>query len=88
MIPVSLSNANKSLAQLIEKTVADSEETLIVTEKGSVVMIDQKEWENIQETLNLLRDKKSLKALLDGHRERKEGRRPSGVSVEEAFNDL
>lgn len=88
MISVSLSNATKSLAQLIEKTVTDNEETLIVSEKGSVVMIDQEEWENIQETLNLLRDRKSLKALLDGHRTRDEGKEPPGVSVQEAFHDL
>lgn len=75
MIAVTLSNASETLPQLVEKTLANREETVIVSDKGAVVMIDQEEWENMRETLNLLRDKKSLKALIDGHRLRDEGGR-------------
>jgi hypothetical protein len=51
---------------------------------------DREEWENILKTLNLLRDKRSLKALLEGHKSRDEGKMPTGVGVgvEEAFYDL
>jgi hypothetical protein len=49
---------------------------------------DQKDWGNGSETLNLLRDKRSLQALLDGHKSRAAGEKPDGVGVEEAFPDL
>jgi hypothetical protein len=49
---------------------------------------DQEERDHVLETLNLLRDKRSLQALLDGHKSRGAGEKPAGVSVEEAFPDL
>jgi len=33
-------------------------------------MIDENHWEEMQETLRLLKDKKSLAELLDAHRQR------------------
>ncbi len=69
-------------------TIKNCEETLIVSETGSVVLIDQAEWENIQETLRLLHDEESLKALLESHKARDQGVRPDSVSVGEAFYDL
>jgi len=88
MISVNIEKAAQSLPQLIYDTLKNCEETLIVSEAGSVVLIDQTEWENIQETLKLLHDEKSLKALLEGHKDRDRGIRPDGVSPEEAFYDL
>ncbi len=44
--------------------------------------------EGCDETVRLLQDKTSLKALLDGHRVRDEGKIPNGVSMNEAFYDL
>lgn len=49
---------------------------------------DQEEWGNSSDTLNLLRDKRSLQALLDGHKSRAAGEKPDGLSFEEAFPDL
>ncbi len=88
MIPVNVEKAALILPGLIHNTLMNCEETVIVTENGAVVMIDLAEWENMKETLNLLRDKKSLKALLDGHRERDRGKTPDSISAEEAFYDL
>ncbi len=51
-------------------------------------MIDKTYWEEIQETLHLLRDKKSLTALLEAHRQRDQGIIPSGKTIDEVFNDL
>ncbi len=88
MISVNVEKAARTLPGLIHHTLMNCEETVIVSENGAVVMIDQAEWENMKETLNLLRDRKSLKALLDGHRQRDLGRIPDSVTVENAFYDL
>ena len=40
------------------------------------------------ETLRLIQDKISLKALLGGHRQRDAGHVPDGLTIEEAFDDL
>ena len=63
-------------------------ETIIVSEAGAVVLIEQQEWEHMLETLRLIQDKTSLKALLDGHKQRDAGDVPDGVTMEEAFYDL
>ncbi len=88
MISIGVEKAAQTLPQLIQNTITNCEETVIVSDSGSVVLIDQAEWENLQETLRLLRDKKSLEALIAGHKQRKQGVRPDGVSTEKAFYDL
>ncbi len=88
MNPVGIQQAVRALPELVQQTIENCEETVIVTENGAVVMVDQREWERIMETNRLLRDKTSLKALLDGHKARDEGNIPNGVSMNEAFYDL
>lgn len=88
MISVSIEKAVRTLPQLIRHTLTDCEETVIVSDAGCVVMIDQTEWEKMRETLRLLSDEKSFRALLRGHEERDRGNRPDCISVGEAFYDL
>ncbi len=88
MISVSVEKAARTLPQLIRDTLKDCEETVIVSDSGSVVLLDQAEWENMQETLRLLCDRKSLTALIEGHKNRDRGSRPDAISPGEAFYDL
>jgi hypothetical protein len=64
MNAIGLQQATQTLPQLIQQTLNNCEETIIVSDAGAVVMSDLREWENMQETLRLLHDKISLKALL------------------------
>ena len=73
MNTLSIQEASTNFSNLIESTIKNSDETLIVTDYGAVMMIDNDYWEEIQETLRLLRDKKSLAALLNGHQLRDQG---------------
>ena len=88
MHAISVKNAMKDLPGLINQTIKNVEEVLIVSDYGSVVVIHQEEWESIQETLCLLKDKKSLKALLESHKMRDKNKKIEAKSVEEAFYDL
>ena len=75
MRAISVKEAMVDLPGLIDTTIKDVEETVIVSDHGSVVVIDQDEWESIQETLRLLKDKRSLRALLESHERRDQGKR-------------
>jgi len=88
MHTVTVEHAASDLRTLIEKTIHDHDETVIASDAGAVVMIDEREWESIQETLRLFGDKRSLKALLAGHMDRDKGRVPESLGIEEAFRDL
>lgn len=88
MNAVSVQTAMKDLPELIDRTIKNTDEMVIVSDAGSVVVIDQNEWESIQETLRLLRDSRSLKALLESHKLRAEGKKIESKSIEEAFFDL
>lgn len=88
MHTISVKNAMKDLPGLIDHTIKNVEEVVIVSDNGSVVVIDQDEWESIQETLRLLRDKRSLKALLESHKMRDKNKKNESKSIEEAFYDL
>jgi PHD/YefM family antitoxin component YafN of YafNO toxin-antitoxin module len=86
MNTILLKNAEKNLKDIIAKTITDNEETVIVTDQGSVVMIDEKEWEHVKETLYLLNDKESLSSLLQSHALRDAGKEPEGKTIEEVFS--
>jgi len=88
MNALTLNNAISNFPQLVSNTIRNFEETMIVSEQGTVVLISQQEWNGITETLKLLRDKKSLKSLLEGHNLRKKSQKPKGKSISQAFYDL
>jgi len=88
MNALSLQQASTNLPYIIAETIKNSDETLIVSDNGAVIMIDKDYWEEIQETLRLLRDKKSLAALLEGHQQRDQDIIPPGKTTDEVFNDL
>jgi hypothetical protein len=74
--------------RFVSNILLNKEETIIATDKGAIVMIDKKNWDEIIETLWLLKDKKSLKALTEGHRTRAEKKTPKGKTLKEVFYDL
>lgn len=86
MIPVQ--EASQNLADIISKTIDDSDENAIVSDVGVVILVPHQHWDSIQETLRLLQDKRSLQALLEGHRVRELGQPVEAVTVNEAFGDL
>lgn len=87
MNAITIDNANSNFPQIVTDTIRNVEETVIVGEQGAVVLISQQEWNSIMETLRLFRDKKSLKALLEGHSARRKGLRPKSETINEAFYD-
>jgi PHD/YefM family antitoxin component YafN of YafNO toxin-antitoxin module len=88
MNTVSFQNANSNLENLIFQALNDHEEIRITTSSGSVVMIDESEWESLQELSRLFKDKKSLNQLLEGHNQRDNDLLVKAKSPEEVFNDL
>ena len=73
MNTITVNKAILDFPKLVNDTITNFEETIIVGENGSVVLISQKEWESIKETIRLFKDKKSLKSLFDGQKVRKKG---------------
>ncbi|MGB0389118.1 MAG: type II toxin-antitoxin system Phd/YefM family antitoxin [Ardenticatenaceae bacterium] len=85
---MTLPEASRNLPRVIEDTIKNSDETIIVSDSGAVVMIDQRDWEEIQETLRLFNDRRSLKALLEGIELREKGQPVIAKTMSEAFYDL
>ena len=74
MKTITLNNAILDLPNIISSVIKDNEETVIATDSGAVIMVDQGNWNSIIETLRLLKDEKALKALLKGHKDRDENK--------------
>ena len=85
---ITLQEASRNMPQIFEHTTQNSDETLIVSDSGAVVMIDQRDWEEIQETLRIFNDRRSLRALLDGLELRAANESVVAKTVDEAFYDL
>ena len=88
MNAITLNKALNNFPLLINNAVSNFEETVIVSEKGSVVVVAQSEWNSIMETIKLLKDKQSLKSLLEGHNLRRKSVKSETKTIEEAFYDL
>ena len=88
MHTVTLKEADRDLKGIIRRAIRDKDETVIASDEGAVVILDEAEWSNIKETLRLLSDKESLSALLESHMSRDRGERPEGTTAEEAFKDV
>ena len=88
MTNVILSNLQSDLGSFISKALSEDAPLRINTEEGSVVLVSEKEWDSLQETLLILKDSKSLTALLKGHSDRITGIEIQAVSPEVAFYDL
>ena len=88
MRTVTLKEADQDLKGIIRRAVRDKDETVIASDEGAVVILDEHEWSNIKETLRLLSDRQSLAALLECHVLRDRGERPAGITPEKAFKDV
>ncbi len=88
MLITTLEKANNDLSNIVYHTLKSHEEVSIASDKGTVVMLAQEDYESMQETLRLLGDKKSLKALLDSHQQRDNNEPLKSYSVAEVFCDL
>lgn len=88
MRTVTIDQAAKDLKHIINQTLQGHDQTVIASDVGAVVLLEETEWSNIQETLRLLSDKKSLAALLKSHSIRDNGEKVDGVEPERAFYDL
>ena len=88
MHTITFETASQNLKNVILKTIRDKDETIVATDEGSVVILDESEWSHIKETLRLLSDKDSLTALIEAHADRDKGKRPEGISPEEAFKHV
>ena len=83
-----LQQASIGLGEVIARAVQDHEEAAIVSDRGSVILIPQDEFESMRESLRLLNDPRSLKALLAGHAQRDENCLSDLPTVEQVFDDL
>jgi len=88
MKTITLSQANQDLIGHINYSLRTHEEVNIASENGAIIMLPQEDYESIMETVRLLSDKKSLKALLDAHSLRDNGVEPVSYKVEDVFGDL
>ena len=83
-----LQQASIGLGEVIARAVQDHEEAAIVSDRGSVILVPQDEFDSMQESLRLLNDPRSLKVLLAGHAQRDERRLSHLPTVEQVFDDL
>lgn len=88
MKTITLEQASEDLIGHINYSLSSHEELSIASNNGSIIMLPQDDYNSIQETLKLLSDKKSLKALLDGHEARDSGEDIESYSLEDVFNDI
>jgi PHD/YefM family antitoxin component YafN of YafNO toxin-antitoxin module len=88
MHSITFNQASQDLKGVIKKTINDKDETIITTDDGSVVILDESEWSHMKETLRLLSDKDALTSLLESHAIRDKGKRPAGINFEKAFADV
>lgn len=88
MKTLTLKQAEKDIQGIIAYSLETHDEVNIASDKGAVILIPQEDYEEMQETLRLITDKQSLKALLNAHDARKKGEIPKSYTIKDVFSDL
>lgn len=88
MSSVTLDALNLNIQNYFLSAVNNNEALLVTSDFGNLVLINESEWNKINETLKLLSDQISLNSLVEAHRERDKGKEPSSYSIQEVFSDL
>lgn len=87
MDAVSMSEGRQQLFKLREQVVENQEQIILTHKRGNVVLISMDEWNAYQETARLLRDRETMRALLQSFDDHDAGREV-GKSVAEVFMDI
>ncbi len=85
---ISKNDAKNKVDQIFDFALDSHEKVVISSDRGNLVIIPENEWEQLQETLKLFKDKVALEALLKGHNIRDNGGKPDGKTISEIFDDL
>ena len=88
MKTITIEQASADFQKIINYSLKTHDEVNIASDEGAVIIIPQEDYEAMQETLRLLSDKQSLKALLDGHETRKKRKKLKSYTVKDVFSDL
>lgn len=87
MIAVKSSEYRKHLARYHKEAVEDHEAIQILGSSGDVVVMAKGDYEDLIETVYILKDKVTMASLLDTRKEISAGSF-KGSSVEDAFDDI
>lgn len=87
MEALSISEGRERLFELREKVISDHDQVILTHKDGNVVLISMDEWNSYKETQRLLRDKETLRALLQSFEDH-DMKKTHGRSVDEVFSDL
>ncbi|MHC6180465.1 type II toxin-antitoxin system Phd/YefM family antitoxin [Clostridium sp. JNZ X4-2] len=69
MKTVNVTAARNDIYNIINQTIVSSEPVQITSKNGDVIMISMKDWEAIQETLNLVSIPGMKESILEGKKE-------------------
>lgn len=87
MDALSISEGRKRLFELRDRVVSNHDQIILTHKMGNMVLISMDEWESYQETLLLLRDKETIKALVRSFEDH-DMEKSNGKGIEEVFSDL
>lgn len=85
---VTLDNVTKDPNYYFRSVLAGAENIIVSTEQGNLLITREEDWNQLNETIRLLTDKKSLKSLVEGINSRQTGASIKSYSFEEVFSGL
>ncbi len=87
MNAISISEGRKQLFELREQVVEEQEQIILTHKQGNVVLISIDEWNAYQETARLLRDRETMRALLQSFDDH-DADRDVGKPINKVFVDI
>ncbi len=78
-----LNNFQPDFLPIFQETVNNNSAVKINSVFGSAVLVDEKTWNSMTETLLILQDKEALNALLNGHKNRE-----LGISIGKSLDEI
>jgi len=85
---VSIDSVSKNPEQYFRNVLTSSENLLVSSENGNLIVTREEDWNQLNETLRLLSDHKSLQSLLEGINARKSNSEITKYTLEDVFSGL
>ncbi len=85
---ITLDNVTQNPNYYFNSVLTGTENLIVASENGNLVITREEDWNQLNETLKLLLDKKSLQSLLEGINSRQTNTPIKSYSIEDVFSGL
>ncbi len=85
---ITFENVTQNPYYYLSNVLTGTENLIVASENGNLLITREEDWNQLNETIRLLTDKKSLQSLLEGIKARQTNTPINSYSIEDVFSGI